>query len=80
MNMNEWLAELAAALDVEPVEPTALLDLTRDVAHGVARPAAPLSCYLIGVAVGRGLSLSQAMQVARGVIPPPEVTTGDASG
>jgi hypothetical protein len=31
-----------------------VLDLARDVAHGVMRPAAPLSTYLLGVAVGRG--------------------------
>jgi len=30
-----------------------VLDLARDVAHGVARPAAPLTAYLLGVAVGR---------------------------
>ena len=38
----------------------AVLDLTRDVAHGVARPAAPLTAYLVGVAVGRGLTLPDA--------------------
>jgi len=37
-----------------------VLDLTRDVAHGVARPAAPLTAYLVGVAVGRGLALPDA--------------------
>ena len=31
-----------------------VLDLTKDVAHGVARPAAPLTAYLMGLAVGRG--------------------------
>ena len=31
-----------------------LLDMARDVAHGVLRPAAPLTAYLLGVAVGRG--------------------------
>jgi hypothetical protein len=31
-----------------------VLDLARDVAHGVLRPAAPLSTYLLGLAVGRG--------------------------
>jgi len=37
-----------------------VLDLTRDVAHGVARPAAPLTAYLVGMAVGRGLALPDA--------------------
>ncbi|HVQ92708.1 MAG TPA: DUF6457 domain-containing protein [Mycobacteriales bacterium] len=30
-----------------------VLDTARDVAHGVARPAAPLTAYLLGLAVGR---------------------------
>lgn len=30
-----------------------MLELTRDIAHGVARPAAPLSAFLVGLAVGR---------------------------
>jgi uncharacterized protein DUF6457 len=29
-----------------------VLDLARDVAHGVARPAAPLGAFLAGVCVG----------------------------
>jgi len=29
--------------------------MARDVAHGVARPAAPLTAYLAGIAVGRGM-------------------------
>jgi hypothetical protein len=31
-----------------------VLDLAREVAHGVLRPAAPVTAYLLGVAVGRG--------------------------
>ena len=30
------------------------------MAHGVARPAAPLTTYLLGVAVGRGADPAQA--------------------
>ena len=32
--------------------------MARDVAHGVARPAAPLTAYLLGVAVGQGRPLA----------------------
>jgi len=35
-----------------------VLDLARDVAHNVARPAAPLTTYLAGVAVGAGKDAS----------------------
>jgi hypothetical protein len=37
-----------------------VLDVARDVAHEVNRPAAPLTAYLLGMAVGRGLSLPEA--------------------
>ncbi len=37
-----------------------VLDLARDVAHGVMRPAAPLTAYLLGMAVGRGADPAQA--------------------
>jgi hypothetical protein len=36
------------------------LDVARDVAHQVARPAAPLTTYLLGVAVGRGADPTEA--------------------
>jgi hypothetical protein len=61
--MDRWMAAVCAALGLEPesVDLRAVLDLTRDVAHGVARPAAPLTAYLVGVAVGRGLALPDAV-------------------
>ena len=57
--MNEldaWLAAAGRRAGVDPADiPTRLvLDLARDVAHGVARPGAPVTAYLLGVAVGRG--------------------------
>jgi hypothetical protein len=56
--LEEWTRSVCAALGitelVDPSETTRLvLDLARDVAHGVARPAAPLTAYLLGVAAGR---------------------------
>jgi hypothetical protein len=54
--LDDWTAQACAVLGLEPdaVDQTLVLDLARDVAHGVARPAAPLTAYLLGVAVGRG--------------------------
>lgn len=57
-SLEQWTSELAATLglpsDLAGDDARALvLDLARDVAHGVARPAAPLSTFLAGVAVGR---------------------------
>ena len=65
--LEEWLATLAAELGVpriDTAEITRLLDLARDTAHGVARPAAPLSAFLAGVAVGRGTPLDEAIDSA----------------
>jgi len=43
---------------------TAVLDLARDVAHGVARPAAPLTTFLLGVAVGRSANPAATAEMA----------------
>lgn len=53
--LDEWLAEAAAelGLDASDVRIGTVLDVARDVAHGVARPAAPLTTFLLGLAVGR---------------------------
>jgi hypothetical protein len=60
--MDQWTATVCADLGLDPssADLRAVLDLARDVAHGVARPAAPLTAYLVGVAVGRGLALPDA--------------------
>ncbi len=60
--MDHWTAAVCADLGLDPdsADLRAVLDLTRDVAQGVARPAAPLTAYLVGVAVGRGLTLPDA--------------------
>ena len=58
--LEDWIAAVRAELGVDPVDTTLVLDLARDVAHGVARPAAPLTAYLLGLAVGRGADPRQA--------------------
>jgi hypothetical protein len=69
--MDEWTAQVCAALGLDPalVDQDAVLDLTRDVAHGVARPAAPLTAYLLGLAVGQGSTLTRATAIVAGLIP-----------
>jgi hypothetical protein len=59
--LDDWAAEAGAALGVTLAarDVATILDLARDVAHGVARPAAPLTAYLAGVAVGGGRPLSE---------------------
>ncbi|MBC7441693.1 MAG: hypothetical protein H7311_04095 [Ramlibacter sp.] len=53
--LDDWLAALAARLGLDPADiPVGtLLDVARDVAHNVARPAAPLSTFLVGLAAAR---------------------------
>lgn len=56
--LEEWTAAVVAELGIADLVDAGtrdlVLDLTRDVAHNVARPAAPLTAYLLGLAVGRG--------------------------
>lgn len=54
--LKEWTALVCQELGIDPatVDRDEVLDLTREVAHGVARPAAPLTAYLLGVAQGAG--------------------------
>lgn len=50
-----WTAELADALGLpegSDIDISQVLDLARDAAHGVARPAAPLTTFLVGYAAG----------------------------
>ncbi|MGB8997244.1 MAG: DUF6457 domain-containing protein, partial [Pseudonocardiaceae bacterium] len=56
--LEEWVDLVCQELNLtDAVSPAAMqsrvLDLSRDVAHGVARPAAPLTAYLLGLAAGR---------------------------
>lgn len=54
--LDAWVAAATADLGLDPASiPVGdILDLARDVAHGVARPAAPLTTFLVGLAVGAG--------------------------
>ena len=55
-DLQEWVAQAGAELGLDPAEiPVgAVLDVARDVAHQVVRPGAPVTAYLMGLAVGRG--------------------------
>lgn len=43
----------ALGLDSASVDRDLVLELTKDVAHNVARPAAPISAFIVGLAAGR---------------------------
>ena len=51
MTLHDWIDELCDALDIDAeVDEGIILDLARDAAHAVERPAAPISTYLLGYA------------------------------
>lgn len=54
--MDDWIDSVMAELGLtERPDVASILDVARDAAHGVARPAAPVTTYLMGVAVAQGM-------------------------
>ena len=53
--LDEWADALRRlfGLGADDIPIPAILDLARDVAVGVARPAAPLSAFVAGLVAGR---------------------------
>jgi hypothetical protein len=69
MELKQWLTTLSAELGtndvaIDDAAVTNLLDLARDSAHEVERVAAPLTTFLVGIAVGRGAPLGTAATTA----------------
>ncbi|MEV6541085.1 NTP transferase domain-containing protein [Streptomyces sp. NPDC051665] len=53
--LDEWISAVKDELGIDlDVDTGTLLDLARDAAHGVARPAAPLTTFLVGYAAAQG--------------------------
>ena len=51
MTLHDWIDELCDALDVDAeFDESLVLDVARDAAHNVERPAAPITTYLLGYA------------------------------
>lgn len=53
--LDEWTRTVSQALGLAEadLDRDLILDLTKDVAHNVTRPAAPLTAFLVGLAAGR---------------------------
>ena len=50
-----WIEMVTAEIDVPaPPDIETILDVAKDAAHSVERPAAPVSTYLLGYAVAQG--------------------------
>ena len=88
--LEDWTSEAATALGLPADTMTTelrndLLDVTRDAAHTVARIAGPLTTYLIGLAVGRGMSQTDAVRTLADLLSTrtpadAEDKTGDKTG
>jgi hypothetical protein len=58
--LDDWVAAVVADLGLPSgVDVAQVLDLARDVAHGVERPAAPVTTWLAGMAVAAGADPEQ---------------------
>jgi hypothetical protein len=64
--LDAWVAEAAPQLGIDPSEVPigTVLELARRAAHGVARPAAPVTTFLLGLAVGSGRSPEELEAIA----------------
>jgi molybdopterin-guanine dinucleotide biosynthesis protein A len=70
-DMQEWVDAVCVALGVDvALDIDAILDVARDAAHNVDRPAAPVTTYLLGAAVAAGADPARAAatigELARG--------------
>ncbi|MGI3780212.1 MAG: DUF6457 domain-containing protein [Janthinobacterium lividum] len=86
MDLTQWLTRLGAELRTDDVPlddaaVSALLDLTREAAHGVERVAGPLTTFLVGVAVGRGADVTVATEAAAALLegPAPDPAAPDGT-
>jgi hypothetical protein len=54
VNLHDWIDEVCDVLELEDTEidEGLILDLARDAAHEVERPAAPITTFLVGLAAG----------------------------
>lgn len=51
MTLHDWIDELCDVLDIDvEVDEALILDLARDAAHAVEKPAAPITTFLLGYA------------------------------
>jgi len=62
-----WISQVTAELGIPaPANTDVILDVAKDAAHLVERPAAPISTYLLGYAVALGADpLTTASVLAR---------------
>jgi hypothetical protein len=68
-SLDRWAAAASAELGIEPPGDfiKKVLDLARVAAHRVDRPAAPVTAFLLGIAVGQGRPLPESARQLQGL-------------
>ena len=91
-NLERWVDALVAEFDLDPevVDIGAVLDLARDAAHGIERPAAPLTTFVAGYVAGLAAHdgsgrtvqdvLDRAAELALAWTPEPELPGTEGAG
>jgi hypothetical protein len=66
---HDWIRDACTVLEVDPdtVDVAGIHTLTKEIAHGFARPMAPVGSYILGLAVG--------VRAARGEVVDPDMLT-----
>ena len=66
---HDWIRDACTVLEVDPdtVDVAGIHALTKKIAHGFARPMAPVGSYILGLAVG--------VRAARGEVVDPDMLT-----
>jgi hypothetical protein len=68
--MSDWISAVSSELGLDDgADVDLVLRVAADAAHGVTRPAAPVTTYLLGVAVGRGADPAEAAERIRRLVP-----------
>lgn len=64
--LDEFVRTVCQALGVDKsvVDQDLILEFTKDVAHNVTRPAAPISAFIVGLAAGRAGGDADAVRAA----------------
>jgi hypothetical protein len=73
-DLDSWAMTVALELGLTTnIDRDLILEVAKDAAHGVARPAAPITTYLLGMAVANGANPHQAAErirdLAQGWVP-----------
>ncbi|MFL6239089.1 MAG: DUF6457 domain-containing protein [Actinomycetes bacterium] len=68
VTLDEWVDLVCRELQVERPDVHGVLDLARDVAHGIDRPAAPVTALLAGLAAADANALPAVLEKVRALL------------